>query len=198
MPAKITYLEVRPDAESHARRFGAKRNSAGKWYVAGQVPNELLNYLPGKTERSMFEPSPECPVCWSSMRKEITRSGNLHWICTQLNQPDCPGRLDYADYLERMVPLPVLGEQALAQVESLVLALSPPEVTTDSKRTKHPLNKRWEYIVTLAFRVLGNERQVMRWMTQPKLSLGRKTPMQALGTAKGCGEVKRLLRELWD
>ncbi len=198
MPAEITYLEVRLDAESHAKRFGAQRDSFGRWYVTGQVPNELLNYLPRKASRRIDEVAPECPICRATMRKEISRSGNPYWVCTERRTTGCAGWLDYVKYLEKVVPLPALGELASAQVESLVSELSSLESPKGRGRTKHPLHERWLDIVTLAFAVLGNQRQVMRWMTQPKLALGQKTPILILGTAEGCDMVEHLLRKLWD
>lgn len=198
MPAEITYLEVRLDAQSHARRFGAKRDGAGRWYFAGPVPDELLNYLPRKATRRIDEAPPECPLCRAEMRKAISQSGNLYWACTERNKTGCTGWLDYVTYLERVAPLPVLGELSAAQIESFMSGLSSLNDTNDRRRTKHPLYDRWLDIVKLAFAALGNERQVMRWMTQPKLALGRKTPLRKLGSTEGCDSVERLLRELWD
>jgi len=197
VPPEITYLEVRPDAEQHAKRFGAEKDGSGRWYVAGPVPNELMNYLPRKAGRRIKEIAPECPFCRGDMRKRVSRSGNLYWACAEWNRTGCTGTVDYVKYLEQVSPLPVLGEVASAQIQSLVSGLSSPEDPKGGER-KHPLHERWLDIVTLAFAVLGNQRQVMRWMMQPKIALGRKTPILALGTAEGCDAVEHLLRELWD
>ena len=199
VPAEITYLEVRLDAESHAKRFGAQRDSFGRWYVTGQVPNELLNYLPRKAGRRTEEPPPECPLCRSEMRKATSSSGNLYWFCTARSKTGCSGTIDYVKYLEQAALLPAIGELASGLAESFISEnLSSLDASRGTGRGTHPLKNRWLEIVELAFAVLGNERQVMRWMTQPKLALGRQAPIRKLGTAEGCDTVERLLRELWD
>ncbi|WP_374326930.1 MbcA/ParS/Xre antitoxin family protein [Azonexus sp.] len=199
MPTEITYLEVRCDAESHARRFGAKRDSAGRWYVIGTIPNELLNYLPRKAGRRKEEVVPECPLCHAEMRKAIGRSGNLYWYCVERNQTGCRGTIDYLKHLEQAVSLPTLGELASELVESFESErLASQAEKPGTTQGTHPLAKQWLDITKLAFSVIGTEKQVMLWLTQPKLSLGNQTPIRKLGTEEGCEEVKHLLNDLWN
>jgi hypothetical protein len=198
MPTDITYLNVPRDAEAHAKRFGAQRDASGNWYVIGEVPGELLNYLPKQPNRHFHDVPPGCPVCGSGMRKSIDRSGNLYWVCMARFRTGCRGQIDYIDYLDRVAPVSAVGDFLPKLAGPLLLpgGNTPHAQSGLDRRMPHPLRERWVRIVKLAFEILGNDRQVMCWLSKAKVALGGKPPIQMLGTKRGCDAVQRLLSEL--
>lgn len=194
MDEKKTYLKVPPDATAHAYRFGARRDLAsGLWFVIGPVPGELLNYLPRPRNERFHESTPSCPWCGASMRKLVNRQHDAFWSCTRFKL-GCQGKIDYLDYLDQTVrPIPV-GDYISPLIDSIQAAqpLNPrPSVAPTS------LKKRWTEIVYEAHKVLGGEKEALRWLSHQKLAFGNKTPIQMLGTKTGCDAVMQALHDVW-
>ena len=194
----VTFLDVPADAFAHAKRFGAKRNRSGNWYVTGEIPHELLNYLPKRPNSKFYEFVPSCPICGASMRKHMYRDGKLLWRCYKRFQSRCQGAIDYLDYLDKIAPTAKIGD-LLARDEGQGQTATPTPGDSQAQPTVlNPLKRRWEQIVNEALVTLGSRRQVMAWLQQPKLALGNKSPMETLGTEDGCNAVMKLLQALWD
>lgn len=197
MGDKITYLTVPNDAAEYARRFGAQRDALGQWFVVGVVPSDLLNFLPRLPNPLFYELEPPCPVCGALMRKVQTKSGNLLWICPARKRTGCDGLLRYEDYLQQVAPVTTLRD-FLPQMGTLLLPAAPREEPSEPPKPTppHPLRERWTAIVRRAFEVIGDARQVMLWLEQPKVALGFNAPIRMLGSEEGCAAVVRLLEEL--
>lgn len=199
MAYKTTLLVVPEDAIAHAIRFGAKRNWKTKqWYVAGEVPNELLNYLPRVANQRFLEPIPSCPMCGGPMRKIFRVNGNTFWGCFAYFRTGCKGAIDYLDYLEGAASSKTLGD-FLPKNERLTAVVEPPNTTLQSLQTEppHHLVARWVAITQEALLLIGNERRVIRWLEQPKLAFKNKSPIAMMATHEGCDAVVRMLREIW-
>jgi|GEM_PF-6619534 len=44
----------------------------------------------------------------------------------------------------------------------------------------------------------GSEDEAITWLTTPKIALGRKRPLQVIGSPEGCRQVIGLLETLYD
>lgn len=197
MSDEITYLTVPDDAAEYAHRFGAQRDASGQWFVVGTVSCELLNFLPRLPNPLFYERLPPCPMCGTLMRKVQMKSGNLLWLCTARKRTGCHGLIRYEDYLQRIEPVTTLGD-LLPQIGTLLLPAAQLEELNKPPKPKspHPLRERWKDIVKRAFEVIGDERQVLLWLNQPKVALELKAPIEMLGGVDGCAAVVRLLDEL--
>lgn len=200
------YLNVPPDATEYAERFGAIQDASGKWFYRGVLPRELTNFLPRAPNPFFYEREPFCPVCGALMRKvSDPKSGDLLWLCSSRMRSGCKGSIRYEDYLQRIEPLRMLGD-FLPKCGTLLLPASIPtkrKKTSESEKSAQKpqadlLRERRLLIAEKAVKALGNLNQVTDWLTQPKVALGFKTPIQVLGSEEGCAKVAKLLDELWD
>lgn len=197
MSDEIIYLNIPNDVAEYARRFGARRDASGQWYIVSAVPRELSNFLPRSPNSLFYERIPSCPMCGALMRRIQSRTGNLLWLCTARGRTGCDGSILYEDYLQKVEPVTTLGD-FLPQMGTLLLPAAQHNNTHEQLDPKlpHPLRERWIAIVQRAFEVLGSERQVMLWLEQPKVALGLKAPIQMLGSVEGCAAAAQLLEEL--
>ena len=199
MTDKITLLVVPDDAIAHAVRFGAERDPiTNQCYVIGEVPKELLNYLPKVANRPFLEPVPSCPKCGGPMRKIYRFDGNAFWGCFAYFRTGCKGAIDYVDYLQQIAPANTLTD-FLPTKEGLTSV----EVTTttpfNSLKAKppHHMAARWKAITQEALQAIGTERKAIRWLEQPKVAFANKSPIEMMATHKGCDAVEQVLRDIW-
>jgi len=193
---KITYLKVPPDAESHAKRFGARRDhGSGAWFVVGPIPSELENYVPRQANQQFYEVAPPCPLCGAPTRKLVNRGGQPYWSCLTRFTSGCKGVVDYLDYLDEMSPTVSVGDFLPKVVGSLFG--SGQSAVAPVKGPPEALKTRWEQIVCQAASVLGSDRQAIAWLFLPKVVLGNKAPVDVLVTDAGCDKVLQLLKEVW-
>lgn len=199
MTVKTTLLAVPEDAIAHAKRFGAKYDPTTKqWFVTGDVPRELLNYLPRVANQQFHEPTPSCPQCGGAMRKIYRVDGSAFWGCLAYFRTGCRGLIDYVEYLEALAPLTTLGdflpnEKGLKSVSEA----QTPTLRSLQRKPPHHLTARWLAITQEALQLIGSERRATRWLEQPKLAFNNKSPTEMMGTDEGCDAVVRLLREIW-
>lgn len=196
MAKALSILRIPPDVTDYAERFGAQRDSAtGTWFVVGPVPNELLNYVPQPKNQRFQDVAPRCPKCRAPTRKLINRKGDLYWACVMRFKTDCPGVIDYLKYLDDVAPLATVG----SFLPKVAGSLFEPEESSASipEMAQHPLKERWVEIASEALTLLGNDKQVLRWLDQPKVALGNKAPVLMLSTTAGCDRVLALLRDVW-
>lgn len=196
MADEITILIVPRDAVEHAERFGAKFDSKnGSWFVVGPVPRELLNYVPRPRNQRFQEAAPRCPLCGSPTRKLVNSAGNPFWACVTYFKTGCPGVVDYLDYLDVVEPLAKVGKFLPKLAGSLFgPSESPPD---NNEKAPHPLKPRWQEVVQEAGTVIGDDRQAVRWLYQPKVAFNYKTPLEMCGTEAGCDAVLKMLRDVW-
>jgi uncharacterized protein (DUF2384 family) len=74
---------------------------------------------------------------------------------------------------------------------------NPKKSATSEPEIQHPLNARWCEIIEEAAKILGDEKRVVHWLHQAKVTFGNKTPLEMLGTDEGCDAVLKLLRDIW-
>lgn len=196
----INYLNVSVDAQSHALRFGAKRDpQSGRWYAIDPVHRELLNYLSKEPNHRFMEVAPSCPRCGAPMRKFNSKAGRSFWGCVAYFNSGCRGKIDYLDYLNETVPVLKVGDFLPKLVGSL---FSPSPLTNGASgvlenKSPNPLRQRWIELVRQAFETLGSERKAILWLYESKISLRSKAPIEVLGTESGCERVQQLLLEVW-
>lgn len=196
MAEELTFLSVPGDATGHAERFGAQYDvRIGAWFVVGPVPGELQNYIPREKNQRFHEVAPQCPVCGAPTRKLISRKGDMYWACIARFRTGCKGTVDYLKYLDDVAPVATVGGFLPKLAGSL---FGPKELPENAPLDRpNPLKERWMQIALEALKTLGNDKQVLRWLEQPKVALGKKAPFQILGTEAGCDAVLTLLRDVW-
>lgn len=196
MAEEIIILSVAPDAAEHAERFGAKFDpKTVTWFVVGPVPRELLNYVPREENQHFQEVAPRCPRCGAPTRKRIDSSGDPFWSCATHFKTGCKGTIDYADYLNDVAPVARIS----AFLPKLAGSLFGPQEapTTTKEEAPHPLKAKWREIVQEAAAIIGNDKQAVRWLYEPKVAFHGKTPIEMCATEAGCHSVLALLREVW-
>lgn len=197
MADAITVLDVPQDAAEHAKRFGAQFDSrTSTWFVVGPIPRELLNYVPRPKNQRFSEVAPSCPVCGAPTRKFVNYKGDPFWGCVTYFKVACPGVVDYLDYLDDVEPLAKVGKYLPRVVGSLFGPSEPPQETHERK--PHPLKPRWHQIIREAAVVLGDDKQAVRWLYEPKIAFNNNAPVQMCGTEAGCDAVLELLRDAWN
>lgn len=196
MAEEITILSVPHDATGHAKRFGAMRDHAtGTWYVVGKIPAELQNYVPRPENKRFNELAPPCPSCGGPTRKVIGHGGQPFWSCVANRRAGCRGVVNYLDYLDAVAPVVKVGAFLPKVVGSLFGPAESP--TTSAPKGPHPLKEKWREIVQEAATVLGDDKQAVRWLFEPKLAFKNKAPVEMCGTDAGCRAVVELLRDVW-
>lgn len=196
MADAITVLNVPQDAAEHAKRFGAQFDSrTSTWFVVGPVPRELLNYVPRPKNQRFSEVAPSCPLCGSPTRRLINSAGNPFWACVTYFKTGCPGVVDYLDYLDAVEPLAKVSKFLPKLAGSLFGPSEPPP--DNNAKAPHPLKERWQEVVQEAGAVIGDEKQAVRWLYQPKMAFNNKTPLEMCGTEAGCDAVLKMLRDVW-
>jgi len=133
------------------------------------------------------------------MHKVLAKSKNLLWLCTARKRIGCNGQIRYEEYLERVDPATTLGH-FLPKLGTLLLPEASQEKPKEPARTEPPqqLRDHWIAITRRAFELIGNERQVMFWLEQPKVALGFKAPFEMMMSLEGCMAVAQLLENLWN
>lgn len=69
----------------------------------------------------------------------------------------------------------------------------PPE-----EKKPHPLRARREAIVWKAYLILGCEKKLMQWLSEPKVALKHRAPVEMLGNMDECDAVDLFLSDLWQ
>ncbi len=187
-----TILEISPAIAAFASTHGAVQDPISKqWYVIGDVPLELLGFVPKQIRRAVPEFGPVCPKCGSHTVKRYRKSdGDGFWGCCRY--PTCKGTSTWectateqlADIAERVV----VREKA-----------EEPSRSACSNRTATPtLKEYWGNVVKEASDRLGGPHAAERWLQTPKVAFGGKKPIELMRTEEGCQQVEVLLAKLFD
>lgn len=177
-------LTVPPVLEDYALRHGAKKDSDGRWFWTGPVPNELLSFVDKRRIRPTISFLPKdiklCPHCGAEMvirrRREKnflmqlqckSPQGSEFWGCT--NYPSCTKTL------------PIKKSDAeMSEVKKLDV-------------NKGAIAELSQYAVS----VLGSSNAVDRWMFTPKIKLGMRKPVDFLFSEKGRTRIRSMLDAIW-
>jgi hypothetical protein len=134
-------------------------------------------------------------LCGAPTRKVIGRGGQPFWSCVAYRQTGCRGTVNYLDYLDAVAPVVNVGAFLPKVVGSLFGPAESP--TAPIQREPHPLKATWGEIVKEAAAILGDDKQAVRWLFEPKAAFKNKTPVEMCGTENGCRAVIELLRDVW-
>lgn len=187
---QVTWLAVPLDAASYARRHGARWSARDRaWFVVGDVPPELVNYLPAE-ERSKVAAGPvQCPICSAPMFRRLNRQdGTYFWGCMRWPTFGCKGAVSLESTVDMGdSPIKSAADWLLGQVEA-------------GRRPDSCLNGRelasreaLTELLSAAILVLGSVEQTVKWLRMKKVGLGYKMPVECLGTADGRAAVLKLL-----
>lgn len=146
-----------------------------------------FNHVPRSKNQGFPEAAPRCPLCVSPTRKLVNSAGNPFWSCVTYFTTGCLGVVHYLDYLDAVEPLAKVGKFLPKLNGSL---FGPPEPPPDNNaKAPHPLKQRWQEVVQEAGTVIGDDKQAVRWLYQPKVAFNNKTPLEMCATEAGCDVV---------
>ena len=184
--AKRIQLEVSPAMAEYARAHGAAKDASGRWFGYDPLPNELEGFRIKAVREPGYEYQPSCPECGRSMVKRVSRtSGYQVWGCS--GYPQCTGKLHVADTSQAASSLAVSG------LRKELLPPQPVEQPRVAKVNIAGLKERWLKIVQRAEVRLGDAEKAAKWLQAPNPELGKKRPIDLLGTPSGCDVVERLI-----
>jgi ssDNA-binding Zn-finger/Zn-ribbon topoisomerase 1 len=185
-----TYLNIPWAMQSFAATKGAQRElETGNWFFSGEVPVELLEFVPPPVRSHEPKQVPTCPECGSVMCKRYnSKDGSPFWGCPAY--PKCRGlkRWEY----DSAAPLIDLAEKAL---DRRSLPSSPGGDGSAKKGNAAALKIRIDQIVSTAAFLFGHQ-SLNAWLETPSDRLEGKTPLQLLGTIDDCIKVQKLLKQL--
>jgi hypothetical protein len=193
-----TRLYPRFDETMLARRFGAKQDGSGHWYVEGDAPPELMNMIvPLQVSERVVESAPPCPVCRSITVKRTRRTdGTLFWSCSRFrgNQPDsCKGAVDYGEY-------PTSQGTGLPTVVEALLGGNGTVARADPVHSKAPLDPALRAEIDEIWRLAAQELRgppaAKSWLDRPKVDLDNKRPVDVLSSFEGCLKVRKMLEKI--
>lgn len=190
------YLDVPYANRVYAQEKGATWDKEKKqWYVWGDVPVDLLGFLPKPTPMPIKRPlGPSCPKCGCIMELRSRKSdGEQFWGCSAY--PRCQESTPYIpksglDHAAAVAIREIFGSENDKPNARASKPPSPPNPEKDK------LVARAAAIYELATTAIKGQAQVNRWFNTPKMALGRRMPKEVLDTQQGCEQVEKLLREL--
>jgi hypothetical protein len=190
-----TYLNVPYETREFAKRHGASFDKILRtWYVQGEVPLELTNFLPQEPRVRAHVVAPVCPRCGcSTVLRTETKDGSWFYGCSGYRTTRCRGTVDYDN---RLAAIGVDGDtSAIASLRRIAYEKS-------EKPSKHiPLKAQLDVshqeaiaeLAKLGVNVFGDQIKFMGWLVGPKRTFDGKTPTQEMQTLEGCERVKQLL-----
>jgi uncharacterized protein (DUF2384 family) len=188
-------LDVPAGMAQYAKLHGAQFNTHRRyWFVYGEVPPELVNFIPKPVRQKTTVQEPFCPRCGSHMTKRPSRYGEF-WSCSAFARTECRGSMSLEKHLE-------LLNQPVAPNVGAVLHKSMPQDTNAARRDKQAsqavptpdLADGVEKVVRLAQAILGND--AATWLQGPKRGLGNKAPVTLMRTREGQESVVKLLQDV--
>jgi len=187
-----TFLQI-PDAMlAYATAYGAVKDpQSNRWYVSGEVPMELLSFVPKLARGPVPESFPSCPKCGSMMVKRYRRTdGGAFWGCSQY--PRCPGIVDWT------YNNVALAQDALKPILDVPDNDSPRELKPSNVVEVSSLKPYLERIVSMATEKLGGVKAARRWLETSKVAFLGKKPLEVMRSVEGCQRVEQLLARLFD
>lgn len=180
-----TFLEIPASMSAYAKGHGAQFDyRLRQWFVVGDVPAALTDFLPAIRRTRTNEVGPSCPKCGSHTVMKYRKSdGNGFWSCARY--PSCRGAVEWTEG----------GAKPVAEVALRTLTAGEGEVKfdareTERKRTAGALRIRWTQIIADAAEVLGSPEATELWLTSPSQSLTGKKPVELMDTLDGCARVE--------
>jgi ribosomal protein S27AE len=193
--AATTALNVPPEMAWYAKAHGAGFDKHhGCWFVSGDIPPELANFLPKPSRPAITMQQPFCPRCGTHMIKHRSRYGEF-WRCSAFGRTECKGSLSLEKHLD-------LLEQTVAPRVDEILHKSMSGGPSTPQRDERPsravpptdLADEVKEIARLAQGILGND--AATWLQRPKLGLGNQAPVTMMRTAEGRQSVVHLLLDM--
>ena len=180
-------LDVPPAMAAYAAAHGATFDPHIRlFFVEGEVPNELLSFVPKPVRQAIPEYGPSCPRCNAHMVRRRSK-GDDFWGCSRY--PRCRGTVSWEYH----------GTSALSAFASNDEdEQSSSEIQPCSSSSSAGLRLRWEAVVRKATFQLGSIGRAQAWLNHPKVALGWETPVQVMATSAGCDRVESLLESLLD
>lgn len=180
-------LAVTPGVEKFVKRHGAYFDKTeNAWYIDNDIPPELdeLVIRAIRTRQFHAEVAPQCDICGSSMLLKSSRQGNEFWSCSGF-PASCKGSKPYD--IDTFVHVSTLDAPYKCHEAE--------KNGTPEKTISVDVHVRIEQITTRAEKLFGHAGAAMRWLTLPKLTLNRETPIQAMTDLAGCAKVEQLLND---
>lgn len=182
----MTDINVPTGMEWFAKLHGAVFDEGrGCWSVSGDVPPELVNFLPRTQYLPVRIRPPSCPNCGTPMIKQRSARTGVFWGCSNYwGVTRCKGSRSLQSHPEWL--------KDLSPETSASAPPGAPQAVCRAAAVAPDLERRIRRIVQLAVRVLGTE-DTQTWFERPKVGLGSRAPVTLLHSRDGRRKVVQLL-----
>lgn len=198
------YLDTSDGMAAYVERYGALyEKTTGRWYVEGEVPNELVGLLPKMPNRAAYKTTPFCPTCGGVMVQRFRKADKSpFWGCK--NFPKCHGTLNYQNYIDgvdsdngkRCSVGEAAAKAVMDNLDDTGHSDDPPPATPKTLSVDLTAEKKRIYL--LAVEIRGNLDRAKTWLSTPKHGLGGQIPVDIMTTVAGCQRVAELLEKTRD
>ena len=189
----IVPSEMGPYAKKHGAIFDRVR---ARYFVIGEVPSELVNFLPReRREREHIQP----PTCRCGLHTRlITNTKNGSWFYGCSNYPHCRQTVDYEKHLRNIGRSGDMSAVSALSKEPQPDRSKGEALVSETVKGGYPIDYQSEMadLVRVGVEVLGSQTQLLKWLSGRKVSLDGQAPTELVRTVEGCRKVKSLLLEL--
>lgn len=182
--SEIFYLLITSATEEYAKEYGAQFDRKRGWYVVGEVPVELEEFLIRSPRKRTENITVYCPQCGGQMKLKKSRAGNIFWSC--MLYPKCRGSRNVED----------TGVDSEAKPIAEIVEPKTVNKNGANVEIKNGAEAEIAQIVALALKELGSNGNVEAWFSSPKVALNGKRPFDVIRSAAGRKLLLKLLREI--
>ncbi len=186
-----TYLVDMEGIGPYAQCNGALFDETlGRWYVVGDVPNELWGLLPKSFNKPLPEDAaPLCPFCSVPMRLVVNSTDkSFFWGCSNYYKSNCQGSRPYTGEVISNDKSSTSIDSHLNNVFSFVGKKNNHQPKSFSECTSMTHEQKQLLIAEILFKRRGRYRAA-QWLTMPQPRFGMKTPTILLLTEDGCNQL---------
>lgn len=186
----IVPSEMGPYAKKHGATFD---QVSARYFVIGEVPSELVNFLPReRREKAHIQP----PTCRCGLHTRLitnTKSGSWFYGCS--NYPHCRQTVDYEKHLRDIGSSGDMSAVSALSKEPEPKRSRGKALVSETVKSGYPIEYQSEMadLVRVGVEVLGSQTQLLKWLSGPKVSLEGQAPTELMKTVEGCRKVKSVL-----
>lgn len=180
-----TFLEIPASMSAYAKGHGAQFDyRLRQWFVVGEVPVALTDFLPAIRRTRTTDVGPSCPKCGSHTVMKYRKSDGIgFWSCARF--PSCRGAVEWTEGCATPVAEVALRTWTAGEGEVKFDARE-----TERKRTAGALRIRRIQIIADAAEVLGSPEATEAWLYRPSQSLSGRKPVELVANLEGCARVE--------
>jgi hypothetical protein len=178
---------IGPYAQCHGALFD---ETLGRWYVEGDVPNELWGLLPKSLDKPLPEDTaPLCPFCSVPMRLVVNSTDkSVFWGCSNYYRSNCHGSRPYAGEVISSEKSSTSIDSHLNNVFSSIRKKNNHQPKSFSECASMTHAQKQLLVVELLSKGRSRYRTAL-WLTTPQPRFGMKIPTILLLTEDGCNQL---------